>query len=61
MIDGTGREFEDELTNFLEWYLESGNKFFVPLEIKVLPFFEYNISKFKSSYPFFDLPWLNKS
>ena len=32
MKDGTGREFDDELTRFLEWYLESGHKIYVPLE-----------------------------
>ena len=32
MIDGTGREFDDELTHFLEWYLDAGNKIYVPLE-----------------------------
>jgi len=32
MIDGTGREFNDDLTHFLEWYLEAGTKLCVPLD-----------------------------
>jgi hypothetical protein len=30
MKDGTGREFNDELTSFLEWYLDAGNRIYVP-------------------------------
>ena len=32
MKDGTGKEFDDELTRFLEWYLNAGLRIFVPLE-----------------------------
>ena len=32
MIDGTGREFNDDLTDFLEWYLAAGVQMCVPLE-----------------------------
>tara|TARA_R100000353_G_C6413001_1_gene170976 strand:- start:29 stop:556 length:528 start_codon:yes stop_codon:yes gene_type:complete len=32
MKDGTGREFNDELTSFLEWYLDAGLRIFVPHE-----------------------------
>tara|TARA_B100000029_G_scaffold132405_1_gene126289 strand:+ start:52 stop:597 length:546 start_codon:yes stop_codon:yes gene_type:complete len=31
MKDGTGREFDDELTDFLEWYLDAGLRIFTPL------------------------------
>ena len=31
MKDGTGREFNDELTDFLEWYLDAGLRIFTPL------------------------------
>ena len=31
MKDGTGREFNDELTDFLEWYLDEGVSPYVPL------------------------------
>ena len=30
MKDGTGREFEDDLTYFLQWYLDAGLRLFVP-------------------------------
>jgi|TARA_B100000131_G_C17799316_1_gene484773 hypothetical protein len=30
MKDGTGREFDDELTHFLTWYLDTGLKIYVP-------------------------------
>ena len=32
MKDGTGREFNDDLTAFLEWYLKTGVQPFVPLK-----------------------------
>tara|TARA_A100000172_G_C2991097_1_gene92869 strand:+ start:62 stop:598 length:537 start_codon:yes stop_codon:yes gene_type:complete len=32
MKDGTGREFDDELTHFLEWYMKTGISPFVPLK-----------------------------
>ena len=32
MKDGTGREFDDELTTFLEWYLDAGERINTPLE-----------------------------
>ena len=32
MIDGTGREFNDDLTSFLEWYLDAGVQMCTPLE-----------------------------
>jgi len=32
MIDGTGREFNDHLTEFLQWYLENPQKLYTPLE-----------------------------
>jgi len=32
MKDGTGREFDDELTNFLKWYLDAGQRIFTPLD-----------------------------
>ena len=32
MKDGTDREFNDDLTTFLEWYLESGLRIYVPHE-----------------------------
>jgi len=32
MIDGTGREFNDDLTDFLEWYVDAGVQMCVPLE-----------------------------
>jgi len=32
MKDGTGREFDDDLTTFLEWYLEAGLKIFTPMD-----------------------------
>ena len=35
MIDGIGKEWNDELSSFLEWYLEAGNKIFVPAENSV--------------------------
>ena len=31
MKDGTGREFDDDLTTFLEWYLDAGQRIFTPL------------------------------
>tara|TARA_R100001082_G_scaffold74509_1_gene43026 strand:+ start:367 stop:909 length:543 start_codon:yes stop_codon:yes gene_type:complete len=31
MKDGTGREFNDELTDFLEWYMEEGVSPYVPI------------------------------
>ena len=30
MKDGTGREFNDKLTHFLTWYLDTGLRIFVP-------------------------------
>ena len=30
MKDGTGREFDDDLTHFLQWYLNAGLRLFVP-------------------------------
>ena len=32
MKDGTGREFDDELTNFLEWFKDSGQRINTPLD-----------------------------
>ena len=32
MKDSTGREFNDALTTFLEWYLEAGLKIFTPMD-----------------------------
>ena len=32
MKDGTGREFDDELTNFLEWFIDSGQRINTPLD-----------------------------
>ena len=32
MKDGTGREFEDDLTTFLEWCLDAGQRINTPLE-----------------------------
>ena len=32
MKDGTGREFDDDLTTFLEWYLDAGQRINTPLE-----------------------------
>ena len=31
MKDGTGREFDDDLTDFLQWYLDAGQRIFTPL------------------------------
>jgi len=31
MQDGTGREFNDDLTTFLKWYLDAGLRIFTPL------------------------------
>ena len=39
MKDGTGRVFDDELTDFLEWYMEQGVSPFVPFK-KSLHFVE---------------------
>ena len=30
MKDGTGREFDDDLTHFLQWYLDAGLRLYVP-------------------------------
>lgn len=32
MKDGTGREFDDDLTTFLKWYLDGGLQIFTPLD-----------------------------
>ena len=32
MKDGIGREFDDELTDFLNWYLDAGLRIFTPLD-----------------------------
>ena len=32
MKDGTGREFDDELTDFLEWFIDSGQRINTPLD-----------------------------
>ena len=32
MKDGTGREFNDDLSEFLEWYLDAGQRIFTPLK-----------------------------
>lgn len=35
MKDGTGREFNDELSHFLDWYRENPQRIYVPLENSV--------------------------
>ena len=30
MKDGTGKEFNDDLSEFLEWYLDAGQRIFTP-------------------------------
>ena len=35
MKDGTGREFDDELSHFLDWYRENPQRIYVPLENSV--------------------------
>ena len=32
MRDGTGREFDDDLTTFLEWWIDAGERINTPLE-----------------------------
>ena len=32
MKDGTGREFDDELTHFLKWYLDTGLQIYTPID-----------------------------
>ena len=32
MKDGIGREFDDELTDFLKWYLDTPMRIYTPLD-----------------------------